>query len=80
VNHVEGVVIALARAQLHHTRLLQQILDGHTSNNLPLRVKLNLQVFTEARRVVVPDRLGVSERLENRAGAEQQLLLTDRTV
>ena len=47
---------------------------GHTAHNLAVAPKRHLEVFSEATRVAVDDRLGVSERFDERIDLKNAVL------
>ena len=51
---VEDVVVPLLRVLVHNPRLLQQVLIHFSSLDGSILVEENVDVFPEARRVVVP--------------------------
>ena len=48
----------------HYTGLLEQVIIDVCSDRLSLRVEVDFKILAESRRVVVPQRLCVSERFE----------------
>ena len=74
---VEDVEVALALELVRDTRLLQQVVDGRRTTDAVVLVKVHRDQLAETRRVVVTQRLGVTERLENRV-REQDVLLDTR--
>ena len=78
---VKNVEIPLVRDLPYHSRLLQQVIVDIRSYWLALRIELNLQVFSESRRVVVPQRFRIAKRLEQRVrGQHRVLYLLDRAI
>eukprot|EP00754_Rhynchopus_humris_P030114 Rhum_TRINITY_DN15258_c4_g1::Rhum_TRINITY_DN15258_c4_g1_i5::g.148160::m.148160 len=72
---VEHVVATLPLVLRHDTRLLQQVVDHLRADQDPrLLVEEQLDVLTETRRVVVAQRLRVTERLEDRVRRLQLLV------
>ena len=72
---VEHVVVPLVCADIgDNPRLLQQVLDSPAAHDFAGRIEMDLQVLSEATGVVVLQGLGVAKRLQDGAGAEQQLL------
>lgn len=63
---IEGVEVPLALLKAHHAALLQQVVADVAAHGVALVVEVYVHVFAEPRRVVVPVRLGVAERLQDR--------------
>ncbi len=63
---VEDVIVALVLLLIHNARLLEQVIADGAAARLPLHVKLYLEVLAEPRRVVIAQRLGVAECLQQR--------------
>ena len=71
---VENVEVALVRLLSDDTRLLQKVaLDGGAADAV-LVVEVNLDPLSEARTVVVANRLGVTKGLQNGVGLQNALL------
>ena len=70
-EEVEDVEVALARHLVDHPHLLEQVVQDPAPERLAFVVELHLHVLAKARRVVVPDRLGVAKRLQNGVCLEQ---------
>lgn len=66
--------IALPFLLIDHPRLLQQIIGHVSAYGVALEVEIDVHVFSEARRVVVPVRLGVTERLQYRVRLDEDVL------
>ena len=60
---------------LSSPHLFQEVVDHLAARDHPLSVKVDLHPFTETTRVVVPHRLRVSERLQDRIRLQQLVLL-----
>ena len=61
---VENVEVALVGDLTNHTRLLEEVVVDVRSDGLTLGVEVDFEIFSESRRVVVSQRLCVSERFE----------------
>mmetsp|Transcript_26469 Transcript_26469/g.69624 ORF Transcript_26469/g.69624 Transcript_26469/m.69624 type:complete len:686 (-) Transcript_26469:554-2611(-) len=61
---IEDVEIALTRTQPCHACLFKKVGCDDSTARIPLEIELDVHVFPEAGRVVVPSGLGVTKRLE----------------
>ena len=77
---VEGVEVPLPGLLQHDPRLLQQVVGDVAADRVVLKVEVDIHVLAEAGRVVVPVRLGVAERLQNRVGLNQHALYPEGTI
>jgi len=73
-DEVKDVVVALLGRLEHDAALLQQVVDDLAAADLRPAVEVHLHPLAEPRRVVVPQRLGVAERLQDGVGGEQAVL------
>jgi hypothetical protein len=64
------MVVALIRIQPYNPRLLKKIPIDVSTSNLPSATELDSNELSEARGVVVPDRLRVTKGFEDRIGSE----------
>ena len=67
---VEDVVVALGVGELDNPGALQQVGPDSSPADAPSLVELDLHKLPESRRVVVPHRLGVAKRLQQRIGLQ----------
>ncbi len=75
-NLVEDVVAALSRQLVHHPGLLQEVgLDARPADASTI-VKKDVDELTKATTVIVPQCLGVSERLQQWVGLQDLVLHT----
>jgi hypothetical protein len=65
---VENVIVSLVHRRRDDSDLFEQVLDGERAADAIAVVERDMQVLAEARRVVVSNRLCVSERLKKRIG------------
>lgn len=71
---VEDVIVALVHGLVHDARLFEQVLLNLGALDDAVLVEVNVDVLAEATRVIVSDRLGIAERLQNRIRLENLLL------
>ena len=71
---VEDVVVAFVVSLVDDARLFQQVGAHRSPDDVVGIVEADLDVFAEARRVVVPRRLGVSDRLHDRVRRQNLFL------
>lgn len=64
IQEVEYVVVALVTHLRDDSTLLQQVVNDGTGLDFGRACEPHLHVFSESGRIVVPDRLGVSESLQ----------------
>lgn len=75
---VEDVKVAFVGSLGHHPRLLQQVVDDFGALYLAvLAAHLHVDILTKARRVVIADRLGIAESLQNGIAGEDLVLYTN---
>lgn len=63
---IKNVEVSLVQNLTNHPRFFKEIVVDVGANGLTLRIELYLQVLSEARRVVVAQRFGISKRLQQR--------------
>jgi hypothetical protein len=71
---VKYVEVSLVHNLAYYSRLLQQIVVDVCSHRLSLAVEVDLEIFSESRGVVVPQRLRVSKGLEQRVRGQHHVL------
>lgn len=73
---IENVEVPFATALMDDTRLLQQIVKNVATFRSAGKVKLNVHVLAETRRIVVAIGLGIAESFQHRIGLQQFVLDT----
>ena len=63
---IKRMEIAFTRLLNDDTRFFKQVIVYVTTNRIAFKVKVNVHVFAETRRIVVPVRLGVAKCFQNR--------------
>ena len=66
--------IAFARLLHNDTRFFKQVIVDMSADRVALKVKVNVHVFAESRRIIIAVRLGVAERFQNRIRLQQDIL------
>lgn len=67
------MVVPFSLILRHYATFLQKILLYHRSLDVPSDVEVNVDVFPEARGIVVTDCLGVPESFQDRVGFQDLL-------
>lgn len=66
--------IAFAFLLIDHPRLLQQVIGHVSAYGVAFEVEIDIHVLSEARRVIVPVRLGIAERFQYRVRLNEDVL------